>query len=133
MLNSLLKPIKVHRATARSVLAFKKSHTFEKRKAEADRIRLKYPDRVPLIVEMASGSDIPDIDKKKFLVPADLTVGQFIYVIRKRVKLQPEKAVFIFVNNTLPPTAHLISQVYKQNADDDGFLYMTYSGESTFG
>jgi GABA(A) receptor-associated protein len=51
-------------------------------------------------------SDIPDIDKKKYLVPADLTVGQFVYVIRKRIKLQPEKAIFIFVNNNvLPPTA----------------------------
>jgi len=37
-------------------------------------------------------------------VPADLTVGQFVYVIRKRIKLSPEKAIFIFVNNVLPPT-----------------------------
>ncbi|KAE8956555.1 hypothetical protein PR001_g31694, partial [Phytophthora rubi] len=51
-------------------------------------------------------SDIPDIDKKKFLVPADLTVGQFVYVIRKRIKLSPEKAIFIFVNNVLPPTVY---------------------------
>lgn len=50
-------------------------------------------------------SDIPTIDKKKYLVPADLTVGQFVYVIRKRIKLSPEKAIFIFVNEILPPTA----------------------------
>ena len=37
-------------------------------------------------------------------MPADLTVGQFVYVIRKRIKLSPEKAIFIFVNNVLPPT-----------------------------
>jgi GABA(A) receptor-associated protein len=47
-------------------------------------------------------SDIPTIDKKKYLVPSDMTVGQFIYVIRKRIKLSPEKAIFIFVNNVLP-------------------------------
>lgn len=35
----------------------------EKRKAEADRIRLKYPDRIPVISEKAEKSDIPDIDK----------------------------------------------------------------------
>ena len=40
----------------------------------------------------------------RYLVPADLTVGQFVYVIRKRIKLSPEKAIFIFVNNVLPPT-----------------------------
>ena len=37
----------------------------EKRKAEAERIRLKYPDRIPVIAEKADGTDIPDIDKKK--------------------------------------------------------------------
>lgn len=37
----------------------------EKRQAEAARIRDKYPDRIPVIVEKAEKSDIPDIDKKK--------------------------------------------------------------------
>ena len=55
-------------------------------------------------MEKAGRSDIPDIDKKKYLVPGDLTAGQFVYVIRKRIKLSPEKAIFIFVNNILPPT-----------------------------
>lgn len=77
----------------------------EKRKAEAERIRQKYPDRIPVICEKVEKSDIPTIDKKKYLVPADLTVGQFVYVIRKRIKLSPEKAIFIFVNEILPPTA----------------------------
>lgn len=56
-----------------------------------------------------------------------------MYVIRKRIKLSPEKAIFIFVGNVLPPTAAMMSSVYDQNKDDDGFLYITYSGENTFG
>lgn len=40
----------------------------------------------------------------RYLVPADLTVGQFVYVIRKRIKLSSEKAIFVFVDNVLPPT-----------------------------
>ena len=110
-------------------------------------------------------------------MPSDLTVGQFVYVIRKRIKLAPEQAIFLFVSaGTLPPTvaplqtvrrcthaaaprraprtAHAApsiaprtppprapshtarrarSQVYDQHKDEDGFLYMTYSGENTFG
>ncbi|KAE8999073.1 hypothetical protein PF005_g17871 [Phytophthora fragariae] len=62
--------------------SFKKEHPFEKRQAEAQRIRFKYSDRIPVICEKADRSDIPDIDKKKYLVPADLTVGQFAYVIQ---------------------------------------------------
>jgi len=115
------------------VQKFKEQHAFEKRKAEAARIRAKYPDRIPVISEKSDKSDIPDIDKKKYLVPADLTMGQFLYVIRKRIRLPPDQAIFIFVNNTLPPAAALMSQIYKEHADQDGFLYVTYSGESTFG
>jgi GABA(A) receptor-associated protein len=59
----------------------------EKRKAEAERIRQKYPDRIPVnmvsylsgfshlirsqvICEKADRTDIPTIDKKKYLVPS---------------------------------------------------------------
>eukprot|EP00798_Chlamydomonas_sp_ICE-L_P003934 gene3934-14011_t len=113
--------------------SFKSEHPLEKRKAEAARIKEKYPDRIPVIVEKAERSDIPDIDKKKYLVPSDLTVGQFVYVIRKRIKLSPEKAIFIFVKNVLPPTAALMSSIYEEHKDEDGFLYIQYSGENTFG
>eukprot|EP01135_Chromosphaera_perkinsii_P005646 Nk52_evm17s356 gene=Nk52_evmTU17s356 len=113
--------------------SFKQEHLYEKRKAEAARIRSKYPDRIPVIVEKAEKSDITEIDKKKYLVPMDLTVGQFVYVIRKRIKLSPEKAIFIFVNNVLPPTSASMATIYEEQKDEDGFLYVTYSGENTFG
>uniref|UniRef100_A0A6N2MCH5 Autophagy-related protein n=1 Tax=Salix viminalis TaxID=40686 RepID=A0A6N2MCH5_SALVM len=114
--------------------SFKMEHPLERRQAEAGRIREKYPDRIPVIVERAEKSDVPDIDKKnRYLVPADLTVGQFVYVVRKRIKLSPEKAIFIFVKNILPPTAAMMSAIYEENKDEDGFLYMSYSGENTFG
>ena len=105
----------------------------EERKKEADKIRIKYPDRIPVIINKADGSKIADVDKKKYLVPSDLTVGQFMYVIRKRIKLNPDEAIFIFVNNTLPAASCLMSQLYKEHKSECGFLYVTYSGESTFG
>nr|GEW71212.1 autophagy-related protein 8f [Tanacetum cinerariifolium] len=106
---------------------FKQEHDLEKRRAEAARIRDKYPDRIPVIVEKGERSDVPNIDKKKYLVPADLTVGQFVYVIRKRIKLSAEKAIFIFVDNALPPTGAIMSSIYEEKKDEDGFLYVTYS------
>jgi len=47
-------------------------HSFEKRLAEAERIRKKYPDRIPVICEKALKSDIPNIDKKKCVGAAAL-------------------------------------------------------------
>jgi GABA(A) receptor-associated protein len=90
--------------------------------------------RAQVIVEKAAKSDVPDIDKKKYLVPSDITVGKFVYEIRKHMKLSPEKAIFLFVGNgVLPPTAALMSQIYDRFKDEDGFLYIVYSGENSFG
>jgi GABA(A) receptor-associated protein len=114
-------------------MGYKKEHDIEIRKEESNKIRTKYPDRIPIIVEKIKTSDIAEIDKKKYLVPSDLTMGQFQYVIRKRIKLDQTQALFIFINGTLPPTSNLISQVYQEKKDEDGFLYVTYSSENTFG
>lgn len=114
--------------------SFKKRFTFKDRKTESKRIREKYPDRIPIIVEHSKKTtDFPTIDKQKYLVPHDLTTGQFCYVIRKRVKLSPEKAMFMMINNKMAPTSDSISQVYERERDEDGFLYVCVAGESTFG
>jgi GABA(A) receptor-associated protein len=113
---------------------FHKEHPFVKRKEEAIRILQKYPDRIPVIVQRSDrNSNIPDIDKKKYLVPSDLTMGQFIYIIRKRIKLKPEQAFFTFVNKSIPSQTDLISQIYKVHKDTDNFLYIDISGENVFG
>ena len=113
---------------------FKDRNEFTDREAEATRVREKYPNRYPLIVEKAIGTNIiENIDKTKFLVPGDLTMGQMIYVIRKRIKLSSEKALFIFIDDVMPTTGENISSIYNKYKDEDGFLYIKYSGENTFG
>lgn len=113
--------------------SFKEKFPLNDRTDESCRIRKKYPDRIPVIVEKSKNTDINCIDKNKYLVPKDLTVGQFVYVIRKRIKLSPDQAIFLFIDNTLPPSDSLMSQIYKEHVDKDGFLYVLYTGESTFG
>ncbi len=124
-----------NKKTMRSEGDFVNSYTLEQRKEESSRIILKYPTKLPVIVEKGknNNTDIPNIDKHKYLVPSDMTIGQFVFVIRKRIKLEPEKGLFIFINNMLPPTSMLMSSIYSANKAPDGFLYVSYSGESTFG
>ena len=107
--------------------------TLDERKLESSKIHTKYPDRTPVILEKLRSSDIPDIDKYKFLIPKDLTLAEFIYVIRKRIKLKPEKAIFLFCNNTVPSSSALMSKIYDEYKNEDGFLYINYSSENTFG
>ncbi len=116
---------------------FKDEYSCTHRLAESTKILAKYPDRIPAIVEPGKGSFFskvaPDLDKKKYLVPNMLTCGQFQYIIRKRLKLEEHQAIFLLVNNTMVPTAELMSNVYNQHKDEDGFIYFNYSFENTFG
>lgn len=109
----------------------------EKRKEESARIRTNHPNRVPVVIlqHTTKNHEIPKLDKYKYLVPSDLTVGQFLYVLRKRLQLTSEKAIFLFADRSyiLPPPVFM-ELIYSQYASkDDGFLYLTLSGENSFG
>lgn len=114
-------------------LAFKQDHTLEYRTQEANKIKTKYPDRVPVIVEKVPDSQIDQIDKRKYLVPNDITIAQFMWIIRKRIDMAPEKALFLFVDKMVPSSAATMGDIYHNHKDQDGFLYIQYSGENTFG
>lgn len=94
----------------------------------------KYPDRVPLIIQPSkTDRDAYPIDKSKYITPRDLTLLQLQQIIRKRIHFPAEKAMFIFINNKIYPITSVIGPVYDTNKDTDGFLYITYCQESTFG
>ena len=112
---------------------FIEKFTFDKRLSESSRIMKKYPKRIPVIVEKQINSSVNEIDKKKYLVPQELTISQFIYVIRKRIKLSDEQALFIFINNIIPSSQKLIKEIYQTEKNKDGFLYVEYTSENTFG
>lgn len=115
---------------------YKERRSFDERCAESRKILGRYTDRIPIICERHSrrSETLPDVDKHKYLVPRELTVGQFCYVIRKRMKLTAEQAVFLFTESgSLPPAGQPLQCVYESQQDPDGFLYLRYAGENTFG
>jgi len=112
---------------------YKEDNSLEKRRSEGEKIRRKYADRIPVIVEKLPSAKIRELDKSKYLVPADLTVSQFYFLIRKRIQLKSEDALFFFVNNTIPASSTSMGELYQQFHDEDNFLYMAYSDESVYG
>jgi len=112
---------------------YMKNNPEEVRIHECSRILTKHPDRVPIIVCKDKKCLLPDIDKHKYLVPKDMNLGQFIYVVRKRIRLQANEALFVLVNHSLMPSNKSLQSIYDTNKSDDGFLYITYSSENTFG
>lgn len=106
--------------------------TLEERRIESQKVISKYPERIPVIVEPLT-NDTKDIDKKKFIVSKDMTFGQLIYIIRKRIDVDSSVALFFSVNGSLCTTGSDISSIYENNKDEDNFLYVKYTTENTFG
>lgn len=117
---------------------YKKTTSLEDRKQKSSRMISLYPDRIPVIVEMSSSSAsyhnyIKSCHKVKYLVPYNINMGQFIQILRDKIKMDASTALFFFINNKIFPITSLIGDIYKNNADEDGFLYIEFCEESTFG
>ena len=108
-----------------------KSKPLEERTQFAKSIMEKHPGKIPLIIESNRNKDLPPIHK--FIIPNDLTVGQVIYMLRKRIKLSEREAIYVFFKDNLLSTTTLMSEVYEQHKDADGIVYAVYAKENTFG
>ena len=107
----------------------------EQRRQNCEKIRKQFPDKIPIICEKDPKSKIRDIDKTKYLVPNDLTVSQFSFMIRKRIEIEKEEAFFLLVNGRKQMTGdETLSEIYDKEKDpEDGFLYICYASELTWG
>ena len=107
--------------------------SFNERCSDSMKIREGNPGKIPVIIEKISKSDLPNLDKNKYLVPDDFTVAQFLIILRNRMRISHEKSIFLVVKNTIPTSSELMSVIDNRYKNEDGFLYMHYTGENTFG
>ena len=114
---------------------FRQDTAFEDRTKESSRLLEKYPERIPVIIERSENSKhLAMIDKNKFLVPTELKISQLLWVIRKRINITSVQTVFLLSESgKVFPAAEQILSVYENNKDPDGFLYLRYTNENTFG
>ncbi|XP_010896663.1 microtubule-associated proteins 1A/1B light chain 3C isoform X2 [Esox lucius] len=65
------------------LMPFKQRKCLATRKHEVCSIRTKFPNKLPVIVERyLREKTLPLLDKTKFLVPFELTLGQFLCLLR---------------------------------------------------
>ncbi|XP_069501306.1 microtubule-associated proteins 1A/1B light chain 3C-like isoform X1 [Ambystoma mexicanum] len=117
------------------ILPFKLGKCLATRKREVIGMRTKFPTKLPVIVERYHRETyLPHLDKTKFLVPKDMTVGQFMAILRSRMPLSHAHTFyFLLGNRTLPTVSMNMSEVYAAHRDEDGFLYLTYASQEVFG
>ena len=108
---------------------------------EYDKIRAKYPDKVPVIV-VCAGTLNSIIKKKKFLVPYDITASYLLSIIRNKTNLNSNEALFMFINNKMISGHQIIGDLYREYLENldfkfkdtgDRFFYIKISKENTFG
>ena len=113
--------------------------TFMKRCKDSERVLAKHHDKIPVIIGPATDT-APVISNHKFLVPSDMSVGHLMHMLRSRIQLKQNEALFIFVNSMtngshdiIPTNSYLMNHIYKLYKSEDGFLYVKYDVENTFG
>ena len=114
---------------------FKNDHTEEERKNESSRILREYPNRVPIICEAAPRSVLPSLKKTKYLVPYDMTINQFQFLIRRNLDLTQESALYLITSKGIALIGDkTMMEVYNNHKDKtDNFLYIYYDCEITMG
>lgn len=113
---------------------YKEEKSFEERCEEAARVKIKYYNRVPVIVEKRDESKLPDLQISKFLVERDSTAAHFLYSIRKRLPpIASQETIFFFVSRNMVVLSARMGDLYNKYKDKDEFLYMSYSEENVFG
>jgi GABA(A) receptor-associated protein len=116
-----------------------KKYSLKERKEQYNKAKKLYPNKIPIIIEKDRFTkNLNDIDKNKYLVNKELTLAQFMFVIRKKLNVTPEKAIFLYINGKLYPSSENIENIYNKeinidNEEECGFLFIKYAGENTFG
>jgi len=128
--------------------------TLEERIVYSKRLLSKYPDRIPVVIEK---TEFVSLDNYKYLLPCNLLVSEFMCIIKTKMNkaLDEKKAIFTFVKSFQPkaendrssvggtcksnesylliPMNQTIQEIYNIHKNTDGFLYIKFGAENTFG
>merc|ERR1719229_1074568 len=110
--------------------------------ARAEKFKQKYPHRIPVILTRDPKSGLPELPKNKYLVPEAMSFSGFKFCIHKQLTsvkknnvVKDDQTIYLMVGDTktTPKNTNTMQQVYEEYGSDDGFLYLTYTAENTFG
>jgi hypothetical protein len=112
------------------------SVSFEDRKKRSNSLLLKFPDKIPVILEKSSRDKyLPKMDKTKLLVAHDMTISNVLQLLKINLTIKETTSIYIMVSNknVMLSGSQSINSIYKEHKHEDGFLYLEYCTENVFG
>jgi GABA(A) receptor-associated protein len=94
----------------------------------------KYPGRIPVIINKKVNDPLDDLNKNKYLIPSDMIFWQVLCILRKRLHIPANKALFVLSDHgRLISNSSLVSVIYESEKSSDGYLRLVYASENVFG
>lgn len=116
---------------------------FDERIAESKKMLKMHPEKRPVLIQ-PQGTETPKLGRAgKFSVSLDATPATLKSSIRKVIpQLKPSDAIILIIKSPsdkgeyksiMPMDSEEFGTLYEAHKHADGFMYMTYSVEATFG
>lgn len=111
---------------------FRREKPLIERKADAQKLLLKNPLKVPIVIQMSKqAQSLLGIPKSKYLVPNTMTLGSLMAMLRTRFSIKDTQALYFFVDGKLYVPGTVIADLRKHS--EDGFVVIDLMLENTFG
>ena len=123
-----------------------------KRTKQSKKIRVAYPQHIPVIIEPERG--LKRLPQTKYLLPVEMTVSKFMIKLRQKLEIDANVAIYLLINTTCDndnsghrlssvsssvpahepaPMSWTFVQLDRVYTHDDGFLYLILAEENVFG
>ena len=118
-------------------MSYHKTLSFYTREKESKNIIEQNPNKVPIICLKDPKSNLTETKKTKYLLDKNFTISQFTALIKTKLKLNSNEALFLVAkkgnkSNALAGDVPM-SQVYEEFKEKDGFLYIFYTSKEIWG
>jgi GABA(A) receptor-associated protein len=92
------------------------------------------PHKIPVRCQRSPDSRLPVLVRTNWMVPSHVTMGEFLFWIRRQLQLPCHMAMFMaFEDGFMPQMSATMSLLHLWGAGPDGCLHLVYSGENVFG
>jgi GABA(A) receptor-associated protein len=107
--------------------------SLEERQEKSKSFRERHPNHIPVLVTEHKKSEVKGPSLLKFNVSKACKIAEVIMSIKQKTNPTSTAAIYVYVNNEVCNPSQSIVDIDSKYRNEDGYLYLVYSTENTFG